>query len=180
MQEIRKFLDKDGNEITLRPAEPEDFAGIIRTVRSTSLERSYVLMELYAKNAESEKQYISGIDRQNNLLLAAITNGSVIGCLAAIRADSGKRPQTAHILDIGIHILENYRGLGIGSRMLEYTIDWAQERGFKKLAACIFTTNKRSLHLFRKAGFTEECISQKHIRIGHEYIDEMCMVKFLD
>jgi len=40
--------------------------------------------------------------------------------------------------------------------MLNYAVDWAKKREFKKLEANIFTTNKKSLHLFERAGFVEE------------------------
>ncbi len=179
MQEIQKFLAKNGEEITLRSAVTEDFKELRNTVRSTSPERSYVLMELYGKDTEKDKKYISEIDQQHNLLLVAIAKGIVVGCLAALQADSGSRLETAHILNVGIHIKEPYRGIGIGSKMLQYTIEWSREHKFKKLVADIFTTNKRSLHVFSKAGFKEECIRERQIRIGREYIDEICMVKFL-
>lgn len=55
MQEVQTFLAKNGEEITLRPAAPENSSGIIETLRSTSLERSYVLMEQYGKDPESER-----------------------------------------------------------------------------------------------------------------------------
>jgi RimJ/RimL family protein N-acetyltransferase len=180
MQEVQKYYTGNGEEITLRQAVPEDAKEIIAAVRTTSLERSYILMEQYGKDTESEKEYISKIDRQKNLLLIAISKNRVVGSLAALQADSGYRTQTSHILNMGLHIIENYRALGIGSQMLKYSIEWAQEHGFKKMTADIFTTNKRSLHLFSKAGFTEECIRRKQIRIGHEYIDEICMSLFLE
>lgn len=175
MQEVRKFSAKNGEEITLRPAAPDDSSAIMSTVRSISPERSYVLMEQYGKDEKSAREYILGMDRQNNLLLVAIANNAVIGCLAALQADYGRRPRSAHILNVGLHLIEAYRGLGIGTGLLDYAIGWAREHGFKKLTACIFTKNKRSLHVFSKAGFKEECIRQKQIRIGHEYIDEVCM-----
>jgi RimJ/RimL family protein N-acetyltransferase len=180
MQEIWKFPAKNGEEIMLRPAVPEDAGDIVHTVKSASLERSYVLMEQYGKDPASEKQYIIGLDRQKNLLLVALSGSSVVGSLAGLQADAGQRPQTAHVLKIGLHLAEAYRGLGIGSEMLRYAIEWAGERGFKKLEASIFTTNKRSLHLFGRAGFEEECKKRKQFRVGNEFIDEVCMGKLLD
>lgn len=180
MQEIQKFLAKNGEEITLRPAVPEDAEEILIAVRTTSPERSYVMMEQYGKDKESEIKYISELDRQNNLLLVVSANNSIVGSLAALQADSGYSPQTAHILNVGLHIIEKYRGLGIGTQMLKYSIEWARDHAFKKMTASIFTTNKRSLHLFRKVDFTEECIRRNQIRIGREYIDEICMSLFLE
>lgn len=180
MQEVQKFLDTSGKEIILRPAESDDSCEIIDTIRSNSLERSYVLMDQYGKDVESEKKYIDELDRKMNLLLVAVAGNEVIGCLGALQADSGHRPQTAHILHVGLHIKDAYRGLGIGSRMLSYAIEWAREKGFKKLEASIFTTNKRSINLFSREGFCEEGVRKKRIRVGRDYIDEVLVGKILD
>lgn len=180
MTESYTFTTKDGREIVLRPAVPADAAAIISTVRSTSLERSYVLMEKYGRNTASEEAYIREMDRRSNLLLVAVADGAVVGSLAALQADGGGRPHTAHILNIGLHIAKDYRGLGIGTEMVRYTISWARERGFKKLEAAIFTTNKRSLNLFRNTGFFEDGTRQKQIRVGKNYIDEVYMGMFLE
>jgi L-amino acid N-acyltransferase YncA len=180
MEQIRKFLIKDNKEITLRPAGPGDSEGIIKALKSFAPERSYVLMEQYGKGIESEKEYISAMDMGSNLLLVALLEESVIGILEALQSEGGYRPETSHVLDIGLHIKEEFRGLGIGLRMLEYTDDWAREHGFKKLEASVFTTNKRSLNLFRKSGFSQECTKVKRIRVGNDFIDEVCIGKWLE
>jgi RimJ/RimL family protein N-acetyltransferase len=180
VQEKQTFTTREGLEVTLRPTAPDDSCGLIETVRSTSEERSYVLMEVYGRNDEAQRRFISELDRKRNLLLAAVAGGAVVGCLAALQAEAGQRPEAAHVLNVGLHLKEGYRGHGIGSRMLAYAVDWAQEHGFKKLSADIFTSNQRSLHLFSKAGFSEECVRRKQVRIGREYIDEVCMAKLLD
>lgn len=180
MKEVRTFTTRNGFSVTLRPAAPEDADAIIKTVRSTSLERSYIMMEQYSKDPEWERQFITGMDLTRNFLLVAVADGKVIGSLAALQADNGLRPQTAHVLNIGLHLSEEFRGFGIGSEMLHYAIDWAKEHGFKKISASIFTPSKRSLNLFKRAGFSEECVRLKQIRIGRDYIDEICMGKLLD
>ncbi|HAM49585.1 MAG TPA: hypothetical protein DCP92_02390 [Nitrospiraceae bacterium] len=180
MDEICKFLAKNGEEVTLRPVISDDATQIINALRSASQERSYVLMEQYGKDVESERHYISRMDHRNNLLLGAVVSGAVVGCLAALQADEGRREETAHILQIGLHLKQTYRGLGIGSQMLQYAMTWAKEHGFKKLEASIFTTNKRSLNLFSNADFTDEGIRRKRFRIGSDYFDEVCMGRLLE
>ena len=180
MEEIRQFLSGNGRQVVLRPAEPEDSCEILDTIRSHALERSYVLMEQYGKTLESERSYISGLDPRGNLLLVAVCDHQAIGCLAALQADAGQREETANILHLGLHLKESFRGLGIGSEMLRYAMDWARERGFKKLEASIFTTNKRSLHLFSKAGFVEEGVRKKRVYLGRDFIDEVLVGKVLE
>jgi RimJ/RimL family protein N-acetyltransferase len=177
--EVLKFIANGGETITLRLAGCDDAEEIISVIKTNAPDRSYVLMEHYGTKPDSIKKYICSMDFNKNLLLVAVTDSKVIGALSGIQMDGGTRPQTAHILNIGLHISSAYRGLGIGSQMLSYATDWARKRGFKKLEADIFTTNKRSLHLFTRAGFTEEGTRQKRIRIGKQYIDEVLLGKIL-
>ena len=181
MEEIQRFLNSNGEEITIRPSEPDDAEGIIKALKSAAPERSYVLMEQFGKDIEAEREYISKLSRNNNLLLVGVAGENhIIGILEAIQSNGGQRPETAHVLNIGLHLIEEFRGLGIGSRMLQYTEEWANEHKFRNLEASVFTTNKRSLNLFRKAGFLNERTKVKRIRVGNEFVDEVLIGKSLD
>jgi len=179
MEQVRTFKAKNGEEIILRPGEVGDSCGILDTIRSNALERSYILMDHYGKKIESEKQYIGGLDRNKNLYMVAVAGDNVVGCLAALQADNGRRESTAHILHVGLHLKESYRGVGIGSEMLAYAEKWALEQGFRKMEASIFTGNKRSLHLFNRAGFAEEGIRKIRVRVDNKYLDEVLVGKVL-
>ena len=179
MEMMKKFAAKNGVEITIRPAQSDDSCAIIDTVRSNANERSYVLMEHYGKDVESEREYISELDGTNNLLIVATAGGTAVGCLAALQADGGKRTETAHLLHLGLHLREEFRGQGIGTRLLDYAVAWAVEKGFKKLEANIFTTNKNSLIMFKKAGFVEEGVRKNRIQVGRELVNEVLMGKVL-
>jgi len=179
METERKFKAKNGQEMTIRPAQTGDSCAIIDTVRSNANERSYVLMEHYGKDVDSEKEYISELDGTKNLLIVAETDGEVVGCLAALQADGGKRPETTHLIHLGLHLREAFRGLGIGTHLLDYAVTWAVEKGYKKLEANIFTTNKHSLGMFRAAGFAEEGVRKNRIQVGRELINEVLMGKVL-
>jgi RimJ/RimL family protein N-acetyltransferase len=179
MQMIKTFVAKDGAEIMIRPASPDDSCAIIDTVRSNANERSYVLMEQYGKDSASEREYISGLDSTKNLLIVASAGDEVVGCLAALQSDAGIRVETSHILHIGLHLKEQFRGFGIGTHLLNYSIEWAIELGYKKLEANIFTTNQRSLSMFKKAGFIEEGVRKNRIRMGRDFISEVLMGKVL-
>jgi len=69
---------------------------------------------------------------RKNLLLVAIAGCTVVARFRAsrwMREKVSKQPY----LSIGLHIIPEYRGQGIGSRMLNFAINWAKQRGFKKL-----------------------------------------------
>ena len=179
MEMMKKFAAKNGVEITIRLAQSDDSCAIIDTVRSNANERSYVLMEHYGMDDTSEREYISHLDGTRNLLIVAAAGSTVVGCLAALQADAGRRPETSHLLHLGLHLREEFRGLGIGTHLLDYAVTWAVEKGFKKLEANIFTTNKYSLNMFKKVGFAEEGVRKNRIQVGRELVNEVLMGKVL-
>ncbi len=179
MEEVRWFTTKTAEEIMIRPAEPEDSCEIIDTIRSNARERSYVLMEQYGRGIASELEFVRTLDRLRNLLIVATAGVEVIGCLAGLQADDGKREETAGVLQLGLHLREEFRGKGIGTQMLAYAIDWARERGFKRIQAIIFTPNRRSIKLFSNAGFSEEGTRTHDIMMGTECVNKIVMTKSL-
>jgi L-amino acid N-acyltransferase YncA len=179
METVKTFTAKGGLAVTIRPAQTGDSCAIIDTVRSNANERSYVLMEHYGRDADTEREYISGLNTAKNLLIVAEAGDEVVGCLAALQADGGKRLETNHLVHVGLHLREAFRGLGIGTYLLDYAVNWAREKGFKKLEANIFTTNKHSLGMFTKAGFVEEGVRKNRIQVGRELINEVLMGKLL-
>jgi GNAT superfamily N-acetyltransferase len=180
MQEIMEFPARNGLNVTLRPAVSADAGGIISTLKSPADERSYVLMEHFGYSTAAESNYIEAMDNTRNLLLVAAQEDEIIGILGAFRTGERGRPDATGCLDIGLHIKETYRGLGIGSRMLEYSIEWARSHGFKQLKACIFTTNMASLSIFKRCGFDEQSNKPRNIRLGKKVVAEICLVKQID
>ena len=180
MQEVQSYATRSAEEFILRPARPEDAGQIVANLTSTSQERSYILTEYCGGTPDKCRTYIEGMDRDSNLLLVAEGEGNVIGTLGMVQYFDGKREELKHILALGLHISGPFRGKGIGTKMLSYADQWALQRGFKKITACIFTTNQRSLVLFEKAGYARESLKRMQIRIGSSFIDEVCMAKVLD
>jgi RimJ/RimL family protein N-acetyltransferase len=177
MREVLTYRLPDATQVTLRPATPEDAAGIIAAVRSRSAERSYVLMEIYGKDAAAERAYLERLDRERNLFLVATVDGALVGILALL--DMPLCAGTVDTLAAGVHLLEGWRGRGIGSAMLRYAERWATAHGFRRIAADIFTTNERSLHLFRKAGFREEPCHRRSVQVGARNISEVILMRRL-
>lgn len=177
MREVLTYRLPDATQVTLRPATPDDAAGIIAAVRSRSEERSYVLMDIYGKDAAAERAYLERLDRSRNLFLVATVDGAIVGILALL--DMPLCRGAAQTLAAGVHLVREWRGRGIGSAMLRYGLRWAAAHGFAAVAADLFTTNERSLHLFRKAGFREEACQRRAVRVGAGAISEVILVRRL-
>ena len=177
MREVLTYRLPDATKVTLRPATPDDAAGIIAAVRSRSEERSYVLMEVYGKDAAAERAYLERLDRRRNLFLVATVEGAVVGILALL--DMPLCSGAGDSLAAGVHLVSEWRGRGIGSAMLRYAVRWAVAHGFRRIEADIFTANERSLHLFRKSRFREEQCHRRSVQVGAKEISEVVLTRRL-
>jgi phosphinothricin acetyltransferase len=65
------------------------------------------------------------------------------------------RPAYDATAEISIYLHEDFRGKGLGKRVLEHCIDQCPRLRIKNLLGYIFSHNEPSLKLFRSFGFTD-------------------------
>jgi GNAT superfamily N-acetyltransferase len=68
------------------------------------------------------------------------------------------------VADIGMLIIDGWRGLGLGTVMLDAAIEWASVAGAHKMALEVWPHNSSALELYRSAGFVEEGRKHRHYR----------------
>jgi putative acetyltransferase len=80
-------------------------------------------------------------------IFVAVAEGKVIGCCALILQQPG-------VFELGkMAVAEEYRGQGIGRRVLEYTIAQARALGAKSLTLGSNTKLANAVHLYESLGF---------------------------
>jgi putative acetyltransferase len=65
---------------------------------------------------------------------------------------------------IGMLVVREWRGRGVGSALLTAAVDWARMHGLHKLSLDVFPGNAAAIGLYRKFGFVEEGCRLKHVR----------------
>jgi ribosomal protein S18 acetylase RimI-like enzyme len=68
------------------------------------------------------------------------------------------------VADIGMLVIAGWRGLGLGSRLLDAVMQWASAAGAHKMALEAWPHNAPALDLYRRAGFVEEGRKLRHYR----------------
>lgn len=140
----------DTNQLTIRDAQLEDLAEIVRIYNSTIAGRM-VTADMEPVTPASREEWYHGHSADFRPLWV-LENGSGICGWLSFQSFYG-RPAYNATAEISIYVDETCRGQGIGRYLMEQAIDASAKLGLKTLLGFIFGHNEPSLHLFRKFGF---------------------------
>ena len=84
----------------------------------------------------------------------------------------------SHSGEVGMGVLRDFRGQGIGQLLLEKALDDAWAKGFAKVELSVYTSNEAAVGLYKKIGFLEEGLLRRHALIDGEYRDSYRMGMF--
>jgi RimJ/RimL family protein N-acetyltransferase len=162
-------------EVTLiiREAESKDASQLLAMMQQADRETDFLVIDEQDLNLSTEALAIE-IDYLkksiNNLLLVASMDKKIIGVLS-VKAQEQMR--VSHIGEVGISILKDYWGIGIGTMMLEELLIWAKENGVLfRLELDVQTRNERAVHLYQKMGFQIEATMKRGARKENgEFLD---------
>lgn len=172
---------KDGAEYTIRSPEARDAQEMIDYLVKLSHTTDYMMLypeesifdpeaeeSLLTKKAESERDFF----------LACFSENQIIGNVSVYAA--GSRMKVKHRCMLGIGISEEYRGMGIGTVLMEQAILFAKEIGYEQIELDVVSENKTAICLYEKFGFQKiGVISHGMKRKDGGYYDLNYMVKQL-
>jgi RimJ/RimL family protein N-acetyltransferase len=165
---------KNEKSLLIREAIETDAVAIRDIVNSVAVEKHYIVQE---RSREDWDEVIKHLKSNKGLIIVAQDNMHVVGFATLAR---GRLEKNKHRADLGIVILKEFRGMGIGTTMMNHMIEWAEKQeGLEKISLTVFSTNKAAINLYRKFGFKIEGVSKKQYKIEGKYVDDITMGKFL-
>ncbi|MCB0127886.1 MAG: GNAT family N-acetyltransferase, partial [Caldilineaceae bacterium] len=80
--------------------------------------------------------------------------------------------------------IEPYRNHGLGTELLQRTLQWALRQSFRKISLLVNADNQRAIHLYHKHGFTTEQevqppVHAKGIWLSLSYLPNLSSMKHL-
>ena len=177
---VKKILS-NGKELIIRKAILEDGVKMAHYKSGIGGESDFFT---FGENEvdrfpEKEQQSIEAVNnKSNSLIAAALLDEEIVG---SIVFKGGERIKTYHLGEMGIGIRRDFWGLGIGTFLLEYLIQWAKETGIvRKINLRVRTDNERALKLYRNHGFKEEGILTRDFCIDGRFYDSISMGLLID
>ena len=175
------FAARNGQPITIRTAQPEDATALLAYIRAVAAETEFFIFEPdeFPKTDDEERKWIQDhLDHPQQIVLLAEAGGTIIG---NVSFENGPCRRIAHRGTLGIAVVKEWRGQGVGTVLLETLLAWATaESLIEKVCLEVFATNVDAIRLYRKLGFVEEGLRPKDIKFGPgRYVDTLAMYKFV-
>lgn len=167
---------KDGREASIRPASPADAEAVTDLVNSVGAESRFVLRERATWSLEEERRTFASADGSRSVFFVCELAGRIVGLLNLAR---GAWKKDRHVAEFGMSCLREYRGIGVGSALLDRGVAWARALGVRKLTLEVFATNDPAIGLYRKAGFAEEARLRDQYIIDGQPVDGVLMSLWL-
>lgn len=143
--------------ITLREVAPEEATDVKELLAKVALETDFVTIseaELTLSDDLLASQLGAIYESDRHFLLAAYDGEKMIGLVSVKGEDCDS---IAHIGDVGVSVLKDYWGMGLGQLLLEEVVLWAQEMEvLHRLELRVQARNERAVHLYKKLGFEIE------------------------
>jgi ribosomal protein S18 acetylase RimI-like enzyme len=145
--------------------------GYRKAVDSVAKERKYLAF-LQAPAIEKTRAFVLENLKGNWPHVVAMVNNKVVGwCDIA----SLGRPVFAHSGCLGVGVIQEYRGQGIGEALLRKAIELAKLKGLTRIELTVREHNTKAIALYKKLGFEIEGLHRKAVLVGGEYENHLSM-----
>jgi RimJ/RimL family protein N-acetyltransferase len=161
----------------VRPAVPDDAAGLSDLVRSVATEPYNGILHISGdvfRTVEEERKVIEQrMAAENTMILVAEANGQIIARVSCV---GGVLASTQHTVGLGIMVRKEWRGQGVGTTLMHQIIDWARANPIvKRVDLEVLTNNPRAANLYEKLGFQAEGIKRQIYFKDGVFVDAQMM-----
>lgn len=174
------LAERAGIEVRVRRATPRDLEGYARVVQSVAAEGRYLFIE---RVTEKKRRSMAELLKDRACLVLAAEarergRWKMVGSLALSRY--GDASKSGHVRVLAMMVVDGYRGMGIGKRLMEEGLEWARAaEGVEKVALGVFSNNGRAYRLYESFGFKVEGVRRRHYYIMGKPEDEVDMALFV-
>ncbi len=158
-------------DVHIEPSRPELVDSFQDCLDSVARERQHLAFD-QAPPLEQMRLFVAeGLER--GMIQYFAVNGQTVVGWSDIRP--GTREIQTHAGTLGMGIRTGYRGRGLGSQLIEWSLTDAWSRGFTRIGLDVFSANTAAIALYRKFGFAQEGVKIRGRLVDGVYDDIVIM-----
>jgi ribosomal protein S18 acetylase RimI-like enzyme len=160
------------DEVRIIPTGEQYAEGFNAVLDAVARERRYIGF-VEGPSVESTLEFVRSILGGAGVQLLALNpNDVVVGWCDIVRnPHEGFR----HVGRLGMGILPDYRGRGLGRRLVAQAIRAARQSGIERVELEVFSSNERAIAFYQASGFVTEGIKRRARKLDGQYDDNVFM-----
>lgn len=162
--------------VEFRQIEVADTDAFRAAIDIVARERKYIAL-VEAPPIEQVRAFVRRNVERSYPQIIALVDGAVVGWC---NVPPASRAVSAHVGDLFMGLVPEFRGKGFGERLLRQAVQAADVFGFRRIELGVFGTNTAAAALYRKVGFLEEGTKRMAILVDGTYHDEIMMARLKD
>ncbi len=151
----------------VRKIQESDIEGFRAALSSVVSERKY-LLTLELPSIEDTAKFIRTNIENNYVEYVAEIKGNIVGWADVIPK---QKQALRHIGELGIGVVAEHRGMGIGKELLKKVLAGAWGSGLKRVELEVFASNTNAVALYKKFGFEHEGTKRNARYVDGRYED---------
>lgn len=161
----------EATQATIAPMAETHIESFHRALDTVARERRYLAF-LEAPPLAVTRDFVRGMMEKRNPQFVAVVKDEVVGWCDVSRHE---RPVFAHRGALGMGIVPDYRGRGLGRQLIETTLAEARRQGIVRVELTAYADNARAIALYLKVGFVQEGVERDAACIDGSYCDMVMM-----
>jgi ribosomal protein S18 acetylase RimI-like enzyme len=161
MSEAAKMIDFE-----IVPIAQNHIPGFYAMFDIVARERKF-LSFLEAPSLEETTKFVLDNIETRNPQFVVLSGGKVVGWCDVLR--NTKRVVFSHCGTLGIGLLPEFRGRGIGRQLMQTTIAAAWQRGITRIELTVREHNANAIALYKRLGFKIEGLHRNAVCINGQY-----------
>ena len=159
----------------IREGTEGDAAGVLRLLTLAAAETDHLSREPeeVRMTLDEEAAFLrQRVESAADLFLVAEVEDQIVGSASL---DGTTLQRFRHATTLGIAVLRDFWGIGIGRALMHGLLSWADSRKIVRISLEVVETNVRAIRLYESLGFEKEGRLRAHRRHGLVYVDSFVM-----
>jgi ribosomal protein S18 acetylase RimI-like enzyme len=169
------MTEGEASDVEILPISEEHIEGYNRCLDSVAREKRYIGF-VEGPSLESSREYVQSNIRDGVPQFVALDGDEVVGWCDI---SPGKSEGFTHCGTLGMGLIKGYRRQGIGTRLMERTIEAAKARGMERVELEVYASNMPAVSLYEKRGFEHEGVKRRARKLDGDYDDILVMALFI-
>lgn len=171
-----EHADEDADvAFTVRAADLDDLSGLAGVIRQVLAGETYLVGQSFSDQFADVDTLVHRDPDNPPTYFVAVHDGEVVGW---VTLDTREDDRLSHGVELTMGLLDEFRGYGIGSALLDRAVSWAGAHGYRKVFSNVPASNEPAVEFLEANGWEVEAVRPNHYLVDDALVDEVLVARW--